>query len=93
MVDGIEVHDAQGARHVIRLICLGVKGDWPFLIEVAGLDRHFRRVPKKGQSNMRLQDGCLAIHELRYYFCDCVATTVYKNGKAVSNAYLDTLRH
>lgn len=32
---------------VLRLCCVSVKGDWPFLIEAGHLERHFRRAPKK----------------------------------------------
>ena len=51
-LQGIEVLDELGQARRLRLMVTGVKGDWPFLIEVAGLERHFRRAPKKGASNM-----------------------------------------
>ena len=49
---GIEVQDELGINRQVRLLVTGIKGDWPFLIEVAALERHFRRAPKKGISNM-----------------------------------------
>ena len=36
--------DLPGGRK-LRLACTSVKGDWPFLIAAADLNRHFRRAP------------------------------------------------
>ena len=51
LMEGVRVTDEVGRGHLIRLCVTGVKGDWPFLQVVAALERHFRRAPKKGQSN------------------------------------------
>ena len=37
---------------LLRLCPVGVKGDWPFLIESGHLERHFRRAPKRGESQL-----------------------------------------
>ena len=42
----------------LRLCPVGVKGDWPFLIEAAHLERHFRRAPKRGESQMTCPGIC-----------------------------------
>ena len=34
----------------LYLAAISVKGDWPWLIEAAGLVRHFRKAPKKGHT-------------------------------------------
>lgn len=53
------VHVQIGAEtHVLRLGAVGVKGDWPFLIEAAHLERHFRRAPKRGESQMDCPGIC-----------------------------------
>ena len=53
------VHVQIGAEtHVLRLGAVGVKGDWPFLIAAAHLERHFRRAPKRGESQMDCPGIC-----------------------------------
>ena len=49
---GVEV-DCGGTRFTLRLACVGVVGDWPWLIECGNLQRHFRRAPKRGDSQCR----------------------------------------
>jgi hypothetical protein len=39
-------------QFVLRLAVVSVKGDWPFLIEAAHLERHFRRAPKRPDSQL-----------------------------------------
>lgn len=51
MDKGFKVYK-EGQEWTIHLVCTGVKGDWPFLIETASLERHFRRAPKRGASGM-----------------------------------------
>lgn len=40
-----------GLQLRLRFCVCSVKGDWPFLIEAAHLERHFRRAPKRGESS------------------------------------------
>ena len=54
---GVDVGDA-GLPKTLRLAVTGIKGDWPFLIECGRLHRHFRRAPKRGQSNMLGEGVC-----------------------------------
>ena len=54
---GVDVGHA-GAPKTLRLAVTGIKGDWPFLIECGRLHRHFRRAPKRGQSNMQSEGVC-----------------------------------
>ena len=54
---GVDVGRA-GAPKTLRLAVTGIKGDWPFLIECGRLHRHFRRAPKRGQSNMQSEGVC-----------------------------------
>ncbi len=42
----------------LRLAVVGIKGDWPFLIASAHLERHFRRAPKRGESTMQAAGVC-----------------------------------
>lgn len=42
----------------LRLAVCGIKGDWPFLIESGRLSRHFRRAPKRGESQMQAAGIC-----------------------------------
>lgn len=57
MKTGVDV-GLPGAPMVLRLAVTGIKGDWPFLIECGRLHRHFRRAPKRGQSNMQSEGVC-----------------------------------
>lgn len=41
-----------GQSRRLRFVAVSVKGDWPFLIEAAHLERHFRRAPKRERSDM-----------------------------------------
>lgn len=47
---GLALRFADG-EIVLRMCCVSVKGDWPFLIEAAHLERHFRRAPKRESSS------------------------------------------
>lgn len=51
MKDGIPLR-VFGRDICLRLVPIGVKGDWPFLISVGHLERHFRRAPRKGESQL-----------------------------------------
>ena len=57
MKTGVDV-GLPGAPMILRLAVTGIKGDWPFLIECGRLHRHFRRAPKRGQSNMQSEGVC-----------------------------------
>lgn len=48
--------DVAGEEITMRMCVVSVKGDWPFLIEVGHLDRHFRRAPKQ-ESSQRTSFG------------------------------------
>ena len=50
MKDGIPLK-VFGHDICLRLVPVGVKGDWPFLISVGHLERHFRRAPR-GESQL-----------------------------------------
>lgn len=54
---GIECN-YHGAKFRLRLGVIGVKGDWPFLIEAGNLSRHFRRAPKRGESQLQAHGIC-----------------------------------
>lgn len=45
---GISLQMGAFEKVTFRLAVTGIKGDWPFLIAAANLDRHFRRAPKHG---------------------------------------------
>ena len=47
-----------GASIRIRLACLAVKGDWPWLIECGNLVRHFRRAAKRHESDIANSGIC-----------------------------------
>ena len=47
-----------GLQLRLRFCVCSVKGDWPFLIEAAHLERHFRRAPKRGESSLSSPGVC-----------------------------------
>ena len=47
-----------GLQLRLRFCVCSVKGDWPFLIEAAHLERHFRRAPKRGESSLASPGVC-----------------------------------
>lgn len=56
----------------LRTACVGVKGDWPFLIAAGHLERSFRRQPKRGESGMSCPGICHLCLAGRgqYYYSD-----------------------
>lgn len=57
LAEGVPV--TLGQRKVrLRFCVTGIKGDLPFLIETGHLERHFRRAPRRGESNMRCPGIC-----------------------------------
>ena len=61
------------------------------LILVAEVDKQ-QGGPKYQTMFEDRQTGYLAIHELRYYLVECVAGKLIQGKRAVSKAYLDTLK-
>ena len=81
--------------HKLRLACTSVKGDWPFLIAAADLNRHFRRAPKAGhtEGGHGICHWCLA-GQKNYPFSDCGANPRWARteGSAAASAPWDSLQ-
>lgn len=71
-----------GHEHKLRLCPVAVKGDLPFLIESAHLERHFRRAPKRGESGMQCPGVChLCLAGMpAFNFEDCSATPTWERS-------------
>ena len=85
--------DLPGGRK-LRLACTSVKGDWPFLIAAADLNRHFRRAPKAGHTEGHgICHWCLA-GQKNYPFSDCGANPRWARteGSAAASAPWDSLQ-
>lgn len=86
--------DLPGGRK-LRLACTSVKGDWPFLIAAADLNRHFRRAPKAGhtEGGHGICHWCLA-GQKNYPLSDCGANPRWARteGSAAASAPWDSLQ-
>lgn len=87
MRDGVKIF-AEGQEWTIRLVCTGIKGDWPFLIETGALERHFRRAPKRGASAMAPSGVChYCLAGLPgYSFADCSSQPAFESPGAQRSA-------